>query len=154
MSHPEDGDHSAVVLKEVSKSFGDKRVLLDVNWSVPKGGITGLLGPNGAGKTTLFRLLMGLLKADSGQLLVDGQDAFDERIELKRYIGFLPDEPIFYNYLKGREVIELSAAMHDLNYRDTWMRISPIARRLEMDTHLDSYAEEYSRGMKKKLGLL
>ena len=143
-----------VHLDGVSKSFGDKRVLREVGWTVSAGRITGLLGPNGAGKTTLFRLLMGLLKADRGCLEIDGLDAFGDRVELKRRIGFLPDEPIFYNYLKGREVIELSAAMHDLDYAVFWPRVSPLIERLDMGTHLDTYAEEYSRGMKKKLGLI
>src|SRR5258705_1006354 len=114
-----------VEIEGVTKSFGDKLALSDVSFSVPPGQICGLLGPNGAGKTTLFRLLMGILKATSGRLLVDGLDAFEDRVKSKRRIGYLPDEPIFYSYLSAREILELISAMHVLNSRETTDRIQP-----------------------------
>src|SRR5215469_7542020 len=143
-----------VQLERVTKSFGPKVALNSVSFSVPRGQICGLLGPNGAGKTTLFRLLMGILKATEGNLSVDGRDAFDDRVEVKRLIGFLPDEPVFYSYLSGREVLELSAAMHGLDVNSTMDRIAPIIAKLRLADDLNNYAEDYSRGMKKKLGLL
>jgi ABC-2 type transport system ATP-binding protein len=143
-----------VQIDHVRKSFGDKTALHDVTFSVPPGQICGLLGPNGAGKTTLFRLLMGILKATAGRLLIDGRDAFEDRVEVKRLIGFLPDEPIFHSYLSGREILELSAAMHGLDVIDTMDRILPAIRQLRLIDDIDNYAEDYSRGMKKKLGLL
>jgi ABC-2 type transport system ATP-binding protein len=143
-----------VEIDGVSKSFRYKDALKNISFAVPSGQICGLLGPNGAGKTTLFRLLMGILKANRGQLLVDGLDAFEKRVEVKRLIGFLPDEPVFYSYLSGREVLELSAAMHGLGVPATMDRINPIMAKLRLSEDIDSYAEDYSRGMKKKLGLL
>jgi len=142
------------IVENVTKSFGDKVALHNVSFSVPAGQICGLLGPNGAGKTTLFRLLMGILKATEGRLLIDGRDAFEERVEAKRLIGFLPDEPVFYSYLSGRELLNLSAAMHGLDAVDTLDRIAPLIAQLRLADDLDNYAEDYSRGMKKKLGLL
>jgi len=138
----------------VTKSFGDKIALKNITFSVPSGQICGLLGPNGAGKTTLFRLLMGILKATEGALLIDGHDAFEKRVEVKRLIGFLPDEPVFYSYLSGREILELSAAMHGLDVGATMTRITPVIARLRLAEDINHYAEDYSRGMKKKLGLL
>jgi len=143
-----------VRIDSVTKTFGSKTALKNISFSVPSGQICGLLGPNGAGKTTLFRLLMGILKATEGKLLIDSLDCFDERVEVKRLIGFLPDEPIFYSYLSGREVLELSAAMHGLDVTATMDRILPIIRQLRLSDDIDNYAEDYSRGMKKKLGLL
>jgi ABC-2 type transport system ATP-binding protein len=147
-------DSALVQIDGVTKTFGDKVALNDVSFSVPSGQICGLLGPNGAGKTTLFRLLMGILKATKGKLFIDGRDAFEERVEVKRLIGFLPDEPVFYSYLSGREVLELSAAMHGLDPGATMDRIAPIMAKLRLSEDIDNYAEDYSRGMKKKLGLL
>src|SRR5690242_20198092 len=86
---PESPSSALVQIDGVSKHFGYKTALKDVSFSVPSGQICGLLGPNGAGKTTLFRLLMGILKASSGKLLIDGRDAFEDRVEVKRLIGFL-----------------------------------------------------------------
>jgi ABC-2 type transport system ATP-binding protein len=143
-----------VSVDQVTKTFGPKLALNNVSFSVPSGQICGLLGPNGAGKTTLFRLLMGILKATKGQLFVDGQDTFEKRVAVKRLIGFLPDEPVFYSYLSGREILELSAAMHGLNPQKTLNRIMPLISRLRLAEDINNYAEDYSRGMKKKLGLL
>jgi ABC-2 type transport system ATP-binding protein len=143
-----------VEIDHVTKSFGEKVALRDISFSVPSGQLCGLLGPNGAGKTTLFRLLMGILKATEGALLIDGHDAFEDRIEVKRLVGFLPDEPVFYSYLSGREILELSAAMHGLDVNTTMDRVTPLIARLRLAEDMDNYAEDYSRGMKKKLGLL
>lgn len=143
-----------VEIDNVTKTFGYKVALKNVSFSVPPGQICGLLGPNGAGKTTLFRLLMGILKATEGRILIDSRDAFEDRVEVKRLIGFLPDEPVFYSYLSGREVLELSAAMHGLDVPSAMGRITPILAKLRLSEDVDNYAEDYSRGMKKKLGLL
>jgi ABC-2 type transport system ATP-binding protein len=143
-----------VQIEDVTKSFGAKIAVSHVSFSVPPGQICGLLGPNGAGKTTLFRLLMGILKATHGRLLIDSLDAFDDRVAVKRLIGFLPDEPVFYSYLSGREILELSAAMHGLDVAETLQRIDPLIHQLRLGVDIYDYAEDYSRGMKKKLGLL
>jgi len=143
-----------VQIHHVVKTFGEKTALKGITFSVPAGQICGLLGPNGAGKTTLFRLLMGILKPSEGALRIDGHDCFDERVTVMRLIGFLPDEPVFYSYLSGREILELSAAMHGLNVAEAMERLTPTIARLRLADDIDNYAEDYSRGMKKKLGLL
>jgi ABC-2 type transport system ATP-binding protein len=143
-----------VVIDRLQKSFGAKKVLTDVNWQIPRGQISGLLGPNGAGKTTLFRLLMGILQADAGRLLIDGRDCFEDRVMVKRLVGFLPDEPVFYSYLSGREILELSAGMHGLDPLAAVGRLDGLIARLGLQEAMAQYADDYSRGMKKKLGLL
>ncbi len=100
-----------VCIDGVTKRFGDKVALRDISFSVPQGQICGLLGPNGAGKTTLFRLLMGILKPTEGRLAIAGFDCFEQRVEVMRRIGFLPDEPVFYAYMTGRETLELWAGL-------------------------------------------
>jgi ABC-type multidrug transport system ATPase subunit len=97
---------------------------------------------------------MGILKATSGSLLIDGRDAFDERVETKRLVGFLPDEPVFYSYLSGREVLELSASLHGLPVAGAIERVRPWIEYFNLAESLDDLAEDYSRGMKKKLGLI
>ena len=142
-----------VEINNVTKSFGEKVALKDVSFSVPAGQLCGLLGPNGAGKTTLFRLLMGILKATEGTISIDGREAFDDRVAVKRLVGFLPDEPVFYSYLSGWEILELSAAMHGLDVKSAMDEIHPLIARLRLADDMENYAEDYSRGMKKKLGL-
>ena len=151
---PPDSAPPLVSLNDVHKSFGSKQVLTGISWQVPAGQISGLLGPNGAGKTTLFRLLMGLLKADRGNLRLQGLDCFEDRAQVKRLVGFLPDEPVFYSYLSGREILELSAGMHGLNPEQELSRLATLIERLGLKEALERFADDYSRGMKKKLGLL
>lgn len=143
-----------VEIESLTKKFGEKTALEYVTWTVPRGRICGLLGPNGAGKTTLFRVLMGILKPTGGSVRVEGLDSFEDRVRLKRLIGFLPDEPVFYSYLSGREVLELSAAMHGLNASEALQRLQPLIERMHMGEAMAQFAEDYSRGMKKKLGIL
>jgi ABC-type multidrug transport system ATPase subunit len=143
-----------VQIDRVTKSFGQKVALKEVSFSVPAGQLCGLLGPNGAGKTTLFRLLMGILKSTDGSLSIDSLDAFEDRIAVKRLVGFLPDEPMFYSYMSGRETLELSAALHGLDVEETMDRFYPLLSRLRLAGDIDNYADEFSRGMKKKLGLV
>jgi len=147
-------DEVLVFIDQATKTFGHKLALNEVSFEVPAGQICGLLGPNGAGKTTLFRLLMGILKATSGVLQIAGLDAFEDRVATKRLIGFLPDEPIFYSYLSARELLELSAGMHGLDVDAAMEGAEALARRLRLADDLDNYAEDFSRGMKTKLGLL
>src|SRR5262249_30624188 len=78
----------------------------------------------------------------------------EDRVETKRLIGYLPDEPVFYSYLSGFEILELSAAMHGLDVSVAMERAMHLARKLRLIDDIDNYAEDYSRGMKKKLGLL
>lgn len=143
-----------VDISHVTKSFGTKKALDDISFSVPAGQICGLLGPNGAGKTTLFRLLMGILKATEGELFIAGRDAFEDKIEVKRLVGFLPDEPVFYSYLSGWEILELSAGMHGLDVEAAMDRVTALFTKLRLAEDIHAFAEDYSRGMKKKLGLL
>ena len=75
-------------------------------------------------------------------------------MRVKRLVGFLPDEPVFYSYLSGREVLELSAGMHGLDVKSAMAELAPLIDRLGMAEAMDAYADDYSRGMKKKLGLL
>lgn len=150
----DDLSSALVTFDKVTKTFGSKTVIKDFSWSLPKGKVSGLLGPHDAGKTTLFRLLMGVLKATSGSLKIDGLDSFKDSIAVKRLVGYIPDEPVFYSSLNGREILHLNARMHGLDVELAMERIQPLVTRLRMNIALDQFSKDYSRGMKKKLGLL
>jgi ABC-type multidrug transport system ATPase subunit len=84
---------------------------------------------------------MGILKTTEGALFIDGRDAFDERVEVKRLVGFLPDEPVFYSFLSGWEILELSAGMHGLDVKATMDRVAPLIARLRLADDINLYAE-------------
>jgi len=143
-----------IELDALAKRYGDFTALAGLSLSVRRGEIFALLGPNGAGKTTTMRILMGFLKPSAGKARIAGLDCFEQRVELKRKVGYLPDEPVFYDYLRGREIVEFSGDMHGLERSVIRERAMPLVERLELGDALADYAVNYSRGMKKKLALV
>jgi ABC-2 type transport system ATP-binding protein len=143
-----------IELDALAKRYGEFTALAGLTLSVQRGEIFALLGPNGAGKTTTMRILMGFLKPSAGSARIAGLDCFEQRIELKRLVGYLPDEPVFYDYLRGREIVEFSGDMHGLARDVIRERATPLIERLALGDALGDYAVNYSRGMKKKLALV
>ncbi|HEU4582099.1 MAG TPA: ABC transporter ATP-binding protein [Polyangiaceae bacterium] len=147
-------DRAMLVIEGLGKRYGEFSAVQELNLQVQEGEMFALLGPNGAGKTTTLRILMGFLKATAGRARIAGLDCFEQRVELKRIIGYLPDDPSFYDYLRGREIIEFSGSMHGLARALVEARSRPLVERLELGDALNDYAVNYSRGMKKKLALV
>jgi ABC-2 type transport system ATP-binding protein len=141
-------------LTGLSKRYGDFTAVQGLSLQVGRGELFALLGPNGAGKTTTLRILMGFLKPSAGSAQIAQLDCFEQRVELKRIVGYLPDDPTFYDYLRGREIIEFSGALHGLPRELIAARSAPLVERLALGEALGDYAVNYSRGMKKKLALV
>ncbi|HWO07961.1 MAG TPA: ABC transporter ATP-binding protein [Polyangiaceae bacterium] len=143
-----------IEIEGLAKHYGELVALNALSLRVERGEIFALLGPNGAGKTTTMRVLMGFLKPSAGRARIAGLDCFEQRVELKRKVGYLPDEPVFYDYLRGSEIVEFSGDMHGLSRALIRARATPLIERLELGPALADYAVNYSRGMKKKLALV
>jgi ABC-2 type transport system ATP-binding protein len=143
-----------VQFKNIVKRYGEFEAVRGLTLDIPRGGIFALLGPNGAGKTTLIKLLMGMLRPTSGALTVGGLDAFSDGVEVKRMVGYLPDEPVFYDFMRGRDIIRFVGEMHGLDAPTIESRSAALAERLSLTDAMEEFAENYSRGMKKKLGLM
>src|SRR5262249_34190476 len=121
--------------------------------AVDKGEVCGWLGPKGAGKTTTIRMMMGILVATDGRITIDGLDCQADRVQVKQRVGYLPDNPIFYDYLRGREILTFVGEMHGQSHGEAEQRASNLLGDLSLDDASDEYAVNYSTGMKKKLGL-
>ncbi len=146
--------NALVSIHNLAKSYGDFEAVSGLNLDVPAGEIFALLGSNGAGKTTTIRMLMGILQATSGSATIDGLDCFRDRVEVKRRVGYLPDEPVFYDYLRGREILHFVGEMHGFRTAEIDARTGPLLERLDLLDSLEDFAVNYSRGMKKKLALI
>lgn len=143
-----------VEISGLTKSYGGFIAVDHLTLSVPAGQIFALLGPNGAGKTTTIRMLMGILVPTSGSACIDGLDCFRQRVAVKRKVGYLPDEPVFYDFLRGQEIIRFSGEMHGLTRDEIESSTRPLIQQLDLTDALDEFAVNYSKGMKKKLALV
>ena len=133
---------------------GSDRGVTDLDFRLGAG-LTGFLGRNGSGKTTTMRLLVGLLMPDSGRVLIDGKDLwqYPHVLELKRRLGFLPNEHYFFAKLSGRENLEYLSLLKTGD-RGAWRALDGIGRRLAMEEPLERPFADYSTGMRKKVQLL
>jgi ABC-2 type transport system ATP-binding protein len=143
-----------VQLEGLTKVYGDFTAVRNLSLSVEAGEIMALLGPNGAGKTTTIRMLMGILQPSEGGAFVYGLDCFSNRAEVMRYVGYLPDEPIFYDYLRGSELLRFVGEMHGLSSSKSLEIAQPLIERIDLGDALEEFAVNYSKGMKKKLALI
>jgi len=120
---------------------------------VGKGEVFGFLGPNGAGKTTTIRMMMGILVPSAGRITIEGLDCQADRVQVKQRVGFLPDNPVFYDYLRGREILAFVGEMHGQSREEAQKRADALLTELALDDAAEEFAVNYSTGMKKKLGL-
>ncbi len=135
------------------KDYGAFTAVREVTLRIGKGEVFGFLGPNGAGKTTTIRIMMGILVPTSGRVAIDGLDCQRDRVEVKRRVGYLPDNPMFYDYLRGREILIFVGEMHGLERREAETRAERLLHDLRLEDAAEDYAVNYSTGMKKNLGL-
>ena len=142
-----------IAFQGLAKRYGTFEAVKPLSLQVNKGEVFGFLGPNGAGKTTTIRMLMGILVPSSGRVLVDGLDCHREGAAVKRKVGYLPDTPIFYDYLRGREILQFVAEMHGFSRADAAERATRLLTEFGLDEAAEDFAVNYSLGMKKKLGL-
>jgi ABC-2 type transport system ATP-binding protein len=145
---------ATIALAGLGKRYGDFAAVDGLDLQVEAGEIFALLGPNGAGKTTTIRMLMGILQPSAGTAHIRGLDCFAQRAEVMGHVGYLPDEPIFYDYLRGREVLRFVGGMHGLGVDETETRVASLVERLDFGDALDEYAVNYSKGMRKKLAIV
>lgn len=143
-----------VEINRLTKTYGGFSAVSDLTLRVGRGELFALLGPNGEGKTTTIRMLMGLLAPTCGTATIDGHNCFADRVEVMRRVGYLPDEPVFYDYLRGGEIIRFVGEMHGFSKSELAQRSGPLIERLELAEAINEFAVNYSKGMKKKLALV
>lgn len=140
-----------IKLLNVGKQFGNHWAVRDLNIEVSKGEIFGFLGPNGAGKTTTIKMIAGILKPSSGQILVDSHDIVKDPISAKSIIGYIPDKGFLYEKLKGREFLDFVAALYKMDAKYTERKIDEMAVTFSIKGILNELIENYSAGMRQRL---
>jgi ABC-2 type transport system ATP-binding protein len=142
-----------IQFESLTKTYGEFQAVKPLTLEVRRGEVFGFLGPNGAGKTTTIRMMMGILAPSAGRVLVDGFDCHADATEVKRRVGYLPDNPIFYDFLRGREILQFVAEMHGFSRAEAAERAARLLTEFGLDDVTEEFAVNYSMGMKKKLGL-
>ncbi len=140
-------------VRNVSKSFGDKKVLDNVSFEVSHGSITGLIGHNGAGKTTLMGILTGLISPEDGSVSVGGIDLFKDLGRARDMIGYVPQKTSLYQELSGFENLSYFGSMLGLKGEVLQNSIAEVSAMTALDEHLDKKVIYYSGGMQKRLNL-
>ena len=135
--------------KEVSKFSA----LNGLNLNVNKGQIYGFLGPNGAGKTTTIKCIIGILEADSGEIIIDGKNIKNNELYFKNKIGFLPEQVGLYGRLTAKETLQFYGGFFDLSTDEIEKRGKNLLARLGLEKDSNRKVAEYSLGMRKRLAL-
>jgi len=134
------------------KHFGDKEVIKGLDLHVPKKSIFGFVGTNGAGKTTTMKMVLGLLAADAGTILVDGERVVYGDTTTNKGIGYLPDVPEFYSFYTTREYLRLCGTISGLSKSEAENRAEELLERVGLAGEKHRI-KGFSRGMKQRLGI-
>jgi ABC-2 type transport system ATP-binding protein len=145
---------SAVVeTQNLTKRYHDKLAVNALNLTVQEGEIFGFLGPNGAGKTTTILMLLGLTEATSGRAFVCGFDPTRESLEVKRRVGYLPENPGFYEDISARENLLYMARLNRIPEDEARRRTAEVLEQVGLGDDGRRLVREFSRGMKQRLGI-
>jgi len=144
----------AVNLDDVSKSFGTVHAVKNLDLQIDTGTVFGFLGPNGSGKSTTMKMIMGLLKADSGNLNVYGIDVSNNPWEIKKIVGYVPESPRLYEFLTGLEYLDFVADVYGLAADTKKTRIEEYLDAFDLENRENEMISGYSHGMKQKIAII
>jgi len=149
---------NAIEISGLSKNYRagffrktEKNALKDLSLEVHEGEIFGYLGPNGAGKTTTLKLLMGLMYPTAGSARILGKPVGDP--QMKQSIGFLPEQPYFYDYLTARELLEYYAGLSAVPAAERGARARKILERVGLEQSTNTQLRKFSKGMLQRVGI-
>ncbi len=139
-----------ISFENVTRAYGSRIAVDRLNLSIAKGELLALLGHNGAGKTTSIKMLVGLLKPNSGSVHVGPFLVSEQHREASRLVGYVPDQPFLYEKLSGREFLEFVAELYGLTRAEIQEAIAREAERFQLTPFLDRLTESYSHGMRQR----
>lgn len=142
-----------IQISHLTKQYGDKTAVNDLNLSIRKGEVFGLLGPNGAGKTTTILMLLGLTEPTSGTAQICGKNCARDPLTVKSIVGYLPDNTGFYADMTGRQNLRFTGQLNGLPKEVIEERIDTLLTRVGMAQAADQKAGTYSKGMRQRLGI-
>jgi ABC-2 type transport system ATP-binding protein len=145
---------SKIEIKNLTKRFNDKLALDNISLNIEEGEIFGLLGPNGAGKSTLINIIVGLIKADKGDVIVGDYSINKKPIKVKEQIGFIPQEIALFESLNAKENLEYWGGLYGLRGNKLKENINEAIELAGLTEHLKKKVKNYSGGMKRRLNIV
>lgn len=139
-------------ISHVTKTFGAKKVLNGLSFSVPEHSVSGFIGQNGAGKTTTMKLISGLMECDQGEIFVNGEKVTFGQNHTNQYIGYLPDVPEFYDFLTPKEYLKLCGQITGMGKNEITKRSAELLQLVGLAAETRRI-KGFSRGMKQRLGI-
>ena len=141
-------------ISHLTKTYGEKKAVDDLNLHINPGEIYGFIGHNGAGKTTTLKSVVGILQFDQGEILIDGKSIQADPLACKREIAYIPDNPDLYDYMAGIKYLNFIADVFGVSAEDRQARIRQYADLFELTADLAQPIAAYSHGMKQKLAII
>ncbi len=138
-------------VSSLRKRFGSCDAVAGIDFNVSAGEVFGFLGPNGAGKTTTMRIIAGLIRPTSGQVVIDGHDLLEDSLRARAVTSFIPDRPFLYEKLTGFEFLELVGGLYRMSRQQMTERATALLDRFGLRDWSQSLIENYSHGMKQRL---
>ena len=142
-----------IEVQDLTKSYGSVIAVDHVSFTVNKGEILGFLGPNGAGKTTTMRILTGYMPATSGTARIAGFDVFDDSLEVRRHIGYLPEAPPVYPDMTVASYLDFVARIKNVPSERRAERVADAMHKTNIEDKRDQLIKRLSRGYKQRVGL-
>lgn len=139
-----------IELLNVSKRYGTKEAVSDLNLSVPAGELFAFLGPNGAGKTTTIKMMCGLLFPSSGSVQIGGFNVHTQGDQARQLIAYVPDQPFLYEKLTGREFLQFVADLYGMPPDRARERMAIVIDLFRLHEFVDDLTERYSHGMRQR----
>ena len=143
----------SIIVKNLTKVYGKQKALNDVSLSIEDGEIVGLLGPNGAGKSTMMKILTCFIPPTSGDVKVCGYDIFDNPMEVRRSIGYLPEQNPLYYDMYVREFLLFVAGIHRIEKKLRRERVEEIIKLTGLSKEVNKKIAALSKGYKQRVGI-
>lgn len=141
-------------VENLTKKFGEKVAVNDLSLEIEQGELCAFIGPNGSGKTTTLKCIAGIIEPEVGKISIDEVDNKEQRIEFKRIIAYVPDNPDIYEFMSGNEYLKFVSDVFGVSEEERKTLIQKYAKVFEIEDVLANVISSYSHGMKQKLVIL
>ncbi len=142
-----------IELQGLTKQYGKFKAVDNIDLTIRKGEIFGLLGPNGAGKSTTILMILGLTEPTEGKVTVKGIDSTRNPIDVKRIVGYLPEDVGFYDEMTGLENLVYTAELNGIHRSEARDKAATLMEQVGLKDNIKKKAGKYSKGMRQRLGL-